>query len=121
MVLTLDGSRSVRSHCPMHGPQALASTRPPMASRSARRPSRSIVARTCSDPGVMRNWVLAVRPLADAWRATDAALVMSSYDELVHDPISADDTCTGTPFSRAHAPTSLTLWARSGVSGPLMS
>src|SRR3954464_3329043 len=114
MVLTFEGSRSVRSHWPMHGPQALARTRPPMASRSASRPSRSMVARTCSDPGVMRNCVLAVRPLADAWRATDAARVMSSYDELVHEPIRADDTNTGTPFSRAQAPTSLTLWARSG-------
>ena len=70
-----------------------------MASRSASRPSRSMVARTCSEPGVMRSWVLAVRPLAEAWRAMEAARVMSSYDELVHDPMSADEISTGTPFS----------------------
>src|SRR5205807_1185689 len=69
MVLTLEASRSVRSHWPMHGPQALASTSPPIAWRSARRPSRSMVARTCSEPGVMSNCVLARRPLALACRA----------------------------------------------------
>jgi hypothetical protein len=40
---------------------------------------------------------------------------------LVHDPTSALDTSVGTPLARAQAPTSLTAWARSGVSGPLMS
>ena len=72
------GRGRVALHCPMHGPQALASTLPPMASRSASRPSRSMVARTCSEPGVTISWVLAVRPLAEAWRAIDAARVMSS-------------------------------------------
>ena len=43
--------RRRRSHWPMQGPQALASTVPPMASRSASSPSRSMVARTCSEPG----------------------------------------------------------------------
>src|SRR3954449_9266703 len=105
----------------MHGPQALASTVPPIASRSASNPSRSMVARTCSDPGVMRSCVLARSPLADAWRAIDAERVMYSYDELVHEPTSADDTSTGTPLSLAHAPTSDTSWARSGVSGPLIN
>ena len=66
IVFGVPGSMSGRSHCPMHGPQALASTVPPMASRSASRPSRSIVARTCSEPGVMRSWVLARSPFADA-------------------------------------------------------
>ena len=55
---------SGRDHCPMHGPQAFARTVAPTASRSARRPSRSIVARICSEPGVTSNSVLAVRPLA---------------------------------------------------------
>ena len=76
-----------RLHWPMHGPQALASTVAPIASRSASRPSRSIVARTCSEPGVMSSSVLAVSPCAAADRAIDAARVMSSYDELVHEPI----------------------------------
>src|SRR6185312_17112827 len=78
-----------RSHWPMHGPQALASTVAPIASRSAISPSRSIVARICSEPGETSRSVLTIRPLADACRATDAARVMSSYDEFVHEPISA--------------------------------
>ncbi len=66
MVLSFAVSRSVRSHWPMHGPQALASTVPPMASRSARRPSRSMVARTCSEPGVIEQRRLgAAGPCAD--------------------------------------------------------
>jgi hypothetical protein len=51
----------------------------------------------------------------------EAALVMSSYEEFVHEPTSADDTAGGTSWAAAHAPTSATAWARSGVSGPLMS
>ena len=78
MVLTVAGSMSGRAHWPMQGPQALARTSPPMASRSARRPSRSMVARTCSEPGVMSSLVLALSPLAEAWRAMEAARVMSS-------------------------------------------
>ena len=85
----------------MHGPQALASTVAPTASRSASRPSRSIVALICSDPGVTSNSVFACRPLAAAWRAIEAARVMSSYDEFVHDPISAAEISSGHPFSVA--------------------
>src|SRR3979409_2344890 len=102
MVLTLLGSRSVRSHWPMHGPQAFASTVPPMASRSASNPSRSIVARTCSDPGVMGSCPLDRSPLADAGRAIEAARVMSSYEEFVHEPTSADEISVGTPLAFAH-------------------
>ena len=51
IVLTSPGSMSSRCHCPMHGPHAFASTVAPIASRSASSPSRSIVARTCSEPG----------------------------------------------------------------------
>ena len=69
---------SDRAHCPMHGPQALASTLAPMASRSWSRPSRSTVARTCSEPGVMSRGVLAFSPAAEAWRARLAARLMSS-------------------------------------------
>src|SRR5690606_17105117 len=77
---------SGRDHWPMQGPQALASTVAPTASRSASRPSRSIVARICSEPGVTSSSVWAVRPLAAAWRAIDATRVMSSYDEFVQEP-----------------------------------
>ena len=105
----------------MHGPQALASTVAPTASRSASRPSRSIVARICSEPGVTSSSVLAVMPLAAACRAIEAARVMSSYDEFVHDPIRAAEISSGQPFSLAAVPTSApTRWARSGECGPLI-
>ena len=45
---------------------------------------------------------------------------MSSYDELVHDPISALEISNGQPFSLASAPMALSLCARSGVCGPLI-
>ena len=44
---------SVRFHCPMHGPHALARTVPPTFSKMSSRPSRAIVALICSLPGVM--------------------------------------------------------------------
>ena len=50
----------------------------PSASRSAIRPSRSMVARICSEPGEMSSSTFAFKPFAAAWRATDAARVMSS-------------------------------------------
>mmetsp|Transcript_31568 Transcript_31568/g.79175 ORF Transcript_31568/g.79175 Transcript_31568/m.79175 type:complete len:236 (+) Transcript_31568:298-1005(+) len=53
---------SSRCHCPMQGPQALAYTRPPTACSVRWCPSRSIVARICSDPGVTRKGTLAFRP-----------------------------------------------------------
>jgi len=110
-----------RSHWPMHGPQALASTVAPIASRSASRPSRSMVARICSEPGVTSNSVFARSPFAEAWRAIDAARVRSSYDELVHEPMSAEEISSGHEFSRAAPPTSApTRCARSGECGPLI-
>ena len=78
IVFGRSGSTFTRSHWPMHGPHALASTTPPIASRSASSPSRSIVARTCSEPGVMYSGTLARRPAPDAWRAMLAARLMSS-------------------------------------------
>ena len=57
---------SSRFHWPMHGPHALARTVAPMASRSASRPSRSIVARTCSEPGVIMSGAFTVMPFAVA-------------------------------------------------------
>lgn len=41
--------------CPMHGPHAFASTMAPTSSSAEVNPSRSIVARICSEPGVHRN------------------------------------------------------------------
>ena len=121
MVLGTELTSAERSHWPIHGPHALANTVAPMDSRSANRPSRSMVARICSLPGVISNSVLARKPLADACRAIDAARVMSSYDELVHEPTSAEEMLRGQLFSRAAAPTPApTACARSGECGPLM-
>ena len=41
------------SHCPIQGPQALASTIPPMSLSGLSMPSRSMVALICSEPGVI--------------------------------------------------------------------
>mmetsp|Transcript_7113 Transcript_7113/g.10671 ORF Transcript_7113/g.10671 Transcript_7113/m.10671 type:complete len:230 (-) Transcript_7113:1286-1975(-) len=65
-------------HWPMQGPQALASTVPPAFSKVSTRPSRAMVARTCSDPGVMRKGALQVSPAAMAWATRSAQRVMSS-------------------------------------------
>ena len=106
----------------MHGPHALASTVAPIASRSASRPSRSIVARTCSEPGVTSSCVLARRPCAAAYArdrrgARDVLVrrVGARTDERGRD-LGRARRC-----ARAHAPTSPTSCTRSGVSGPLMS
>ena len=121
IVLGFEVISLARSHWPIHGPHALASTVAPIASRSAIKPSRSIVARICSEHGDTRSSTLAFNPLAAAWRATDAARVMSSYDELVQLPISADEISKGQLFSRAAAPTAAPArWARSGECGPLI-
>ena len=70
-------SRS-RRHCPMHGPHAFASTMASISWSAPICPSRSIVARTCSEPGVTINSVAAETPRPDACRATSAARDMSS-------------------------------------------
>ncbi len=111
-------SMSSRCHWPMQGPQAFASTVAPIDSRSASSPSRSIVARTCSDPGVMSSGERTVIPCAEACRATCAARPMSSYDELVHDPTRATEISSGYPSVRAAAATSEIGRSRSGVCGP---
>jgi hypothetical protein len=48
-----------------------------------------MVARTCSEPGVISNGDTTCMPWALAWRAMCAARPMSSYDEFVHEPTSA--------------------------------
>ena len=105
----------------MHGPQALAKTTAPMRSRSASSPSRSMVARTRSEPGVTISLVRAVRPWSAAARAMLAAREMSSYDELVHEPTRAALISMGQPSLTASSPSADTGRARSGVWGPLMS
>ena len=84
-----------RFHCPMQGPQALASTVAPTRSKAAIWPSRSTVARTCSDPGVTSSGVFTRSPADAACRARLAARLMSSYELLVHEPISASLISSG--------------------------
>jgi hypothetical protein len=67
IVLVVAVGDVVALHWPMHGPQALASTVAPIASRSAIWPSRSMVASICSEPGVIRG--LGRGPTVMAWRA----------------------------------------------------
>src|SRR2546425_1169956 len=81
----------------MHGPQALASTNPPIDSKVCNNPSRSIVYRICSEPGVTVNSDFAFRFLASACLATEAERVISSYDELVQEPINATSNFSGHP------------------------
>lgn len=69
---------SVRFHWPMHGPHALASTWPPTDVSTCCWPSRSTVARICSEPGVTIKLDLTVSPLALACSAIEAARDMSS-------------------------------------------
>ena len=68
---------SARRHCPMQGPQALASTVAPTERRAFSCPSRSTVARVRSEPGVTQKGTAARRPRARACSATSAARVMS--------------------------------------------
>ena len=68
---------SVRFHWPMQGPQALASTVPPTFSNTSIRPSRAIVARICSLPGVMVKGTCARRRLL-RWPVAP----MQSFDGL---------------------------------------
>ena len=69
---------SSRFHCPIHGPQAFASTVAPIASKSFKYPSLSIVALVCSDPGVTIKGTFDFNPFFAASRAINAALPISS-------------------------------------------
>ncbi len=78
MELVVPSAMSSRFHWPMHGPQALARTVAPSFSRTPIWPSRSMVASTCSEPGVTQSGHLMVAPWSRACWATSAARVMSS-------------------------------------------
>jgi hypothetical protein len=79
-----------------------------------------MVARTCSDPGVIVNLLLTSRPCAAASLAMEAERDISSYDELVHDPIRATLSSSGQPFFLASVANLEIGVARSGVNGPLI-
>mmetsp|Transcript_9808 Transcript_9808/g.26683 ORF Transcript_9808/g.26683 Transcript_9808/m.26683 type:complete len:321 (-) Transcript_9808:629-1591(-) len=110
---------SVRFHWPMHGPHAFARTVPPTFSKISVSPSLVMVALICSLPGLMANGTLALIPAARACLATLAALVMSSYEELVQEPISPAETLLGQPFFLTASANSEIPCAKSGVKGPL--
>ena len=120
MVFASSLPTSDRFHWPMHGPHALASTVPPICSNVAMIPSRLIVWWMRSDPGVIRNGVRARSPALMPCIAMWAARRMSSYDELVHDPMSAALMPAGQPFARTSAASFETGRSRSGECGPTM-
>lgn len=109
---------SVRFHCPMHGPHALASTLAPTSSSTSWSPSRSTVARMSSLPGVTMNGTLTLRPASRACLAIEATRDMSSYDELVHDPISPAVSAGDHLFSATNDENLDRGVDRSGVNGP---
>jgi hypothetical protein len=80
--LTMDSAlpftASARFHCPMQGPQAFASTVPPICSKVSRKPSRFIVWKIRSEPGEIKNGVFALRPALRPCLAMCAARPMSS-------------------------------------------
>src|SRR5688500_14174121 len=69
MVFVWLAPTSDRFHWPMHGPHALASTVPPSSSKVFMMPSRLMVWNTRSEPGVIRNLLLALAPAFSAWLA----------------------------------------------------
>mmetsp|Transcript_21668 Transcript_21668/g.54538 ORF Transcript_21668/g.54538 Transcript_21668/m.54538 type:complete len:229 (-) Transcript_21668:40-726(-) len=69
---------SVRFHWPIQGPHELDSTVPPTLAKISMRPSRSMVARICSEPGLMVKGTLALMPASRACLAMEAARDMSS-------------------------------------------
>ena len=79
-----------------------------------------MVARTCSEPGVTVNLLLVWRPWEAASLAMAAERVMSSYDELVQEPMRATLSSAGQLFfSTSWANFEIGV-AKSGVKGPLI-
>ncbi|KAH3662866.1 hypothetical protein OGATHE_004442 [Ogataea polymorpha] len=112
------GAASPLSHWPIQGPHALASTIAPFSSNVLIKPSLSIVARICSDPGVTKKGILGFKPTLAACLMIEAARDMSWYDEFVHEPIKPAVMVSGHSFSLV---VSLSLEIgvdKSGVNGP---
>src|SRR5919202_4206534 len=78
-------------HWPIQGPHAFARTVAPIDFMDSTCPSRSIVALTISEPGVTRRGTFIFAPFDLACSAMLAARDISSYEEFVHDPISATE------------------------------
>ena len=73
-----------------------------------------------SEPGVTRNGVLALTPALSACIAMWAARFMSSYEELVQEPMSAWRMPAGQPSFFTSAASFEMGRARSGECGPTM-
>ena len=56
------------------------------------KPSRATVYLTCSEPGLIPNSAFGFNPFLLLACAMEAALEISSYDELVHEPINPHST-----------------------------
>src|SRR3972149_1775559 len=69
-------------HCPIHGPQAFARTVAPIDLRDSIWPSRSIVARICSEPGVTRSGIFALTPFTLACSVRFPSQYISSQEEF---------------------------------------
>src|SRR5437868_14504068 len=102
----------------MQGPHAFANTTPPTFSNSFINPSRSIVNRTNSLPGVIVNSDCAFSPLPTASLTIEALRLISSYEEFVQLPIRATSNFSGQPFAFTASAIFETGVARSGVKGP---
>ena len=103
----------------MQGPQAFEKISAPSCSKVSIKPSLSIVCLTCSDPGVIVNRAFVLNPLFTAWLAIETDLEISSYEELVQDPIKPTCILVG-QFSFSASSFILDIGvALSGVKGPL--
>lgn len=114
------GTSSVRFHCPMQGPQALARTVLPASEKVSSTPSRSTVARICSLPGVTKKSATGFRPAALACLTRDSERVMSWYEELVQLPIKPAPKVVGQLLALTISLKAERGVERSGVNGPLM-
>ena len=92
---------------------------PPKSSRVLSCPSRSIVARICSEPGVTVKSDLALMPWSIASCAIDAARDISSYEEFVQEPIRPTLSSSGHLFSTTASLNLEIGVARSGSEGAI--
>ena len=85
--LALPFLTSCLSHCQIYGPQAFARMSPPMSSNAPIFLSCLIVVWICSEPGVIVNLLLTLSLWSAASLVMEAEWDMSSYNELVQDPM----------------------------------
>src|SRR5690554_807977 len=83
-------------------------------------PSLSMVYLICSEPGLIPNSAFGVIFFSKACSTIDTARDISSYDELVQDPINPHSILIGQSFSATTAFILETGVPLSGVNGPLI-